>query len=97
MACFFLIASENVSRDKKIMFFSTKKPAVPERSILQGRFKLFFFFLSRSAGISSRRWQFDALLNMKMLSKALIFKLCTAVTPWIGIEVAWVVTQGGSS
>lgn len=72
--------------------------AVPKRSILQGRFKLYFIlFFSICRYQLQWRWQFDALLTMKMLSKALIFKLCTAVTPWIGIEVAWVVTQGGSS
>lgn len=47
-----------------------------------------------------RAWwwsQIDVLLNIRMLSKALIFKLCTAVSLWIGTEVPWVVTQGGSS
>lgn len=56
---------------------------------------LYLFLLQRQRGCV--RWQLDALLNIKMLSKALIFKLCIAVTPWIGIEVSWVVTQGGSS
>lgn len=53
-----------------------------------------FFFQPQKAG---RGRQLDVLLNIKMLSKALIFELCTAVTLWIGIEVSWVVTQGGSS
>lgn len=53
--------------------------------------------LFTAADSHGRWWQLDVLLNIKMLSKALIFKLCTAVTLWIGIEVSWVVTQGGSS
>lgn len=68
--------------------------AAPKRSILQDRFKPFFPICRYPL---QWRWQFDVLLNIKMLSKALIFELCPAVTPWIGIEVAWVVTQGGSS
>lgn len=86
------------------MFFqlNIKKKIFPQLSLNAAFCKdvlnfILFYFFSICRYQLQWRWQFDALLTMKMLSKALIFKLCTAVTPWIGIEVAWVVTQGGSS
>lgn len=87
-------SSTKLNRKNVYFFF---QPAGLNTSDLKSIVPQILFFSFSLRQIVCMWGQLDALLNIKMLSKALIFKLCTAVTPWIGIEVSWVVTQGGSS